>query len=139
MTSHDTNIASPHKRRGVLVAISIPIFTAQLEKARDAVSVANLRTAYAEAQTLVLTGNNGESSDKATLTIDTTKEDAYYTVVVKDIDLVGTNDKDNWSGLASELPFIDKLGTEEGKNGKKKKVKFVYDKGGVIQSVTILP
>ena len=34
---------------GVLVAISIPIFSKQLEKARDATSVANLRSAYAEA------------------------------------------------------------------------------------------
>lgn len=33
---------------GVLVAISIPIFTNQLDKARDATSVANLRSAYAE-------------------------------------------------------------------------------------------
>ena len=32
---------------GVLVAISIPIFTSQLEKSRDAVTVANLRSAYA--------------------------------------------------------------------------------------------
>ena len=30
------------------MAISIPIFTSQLEKSRDAVSVANMRTAYAE-------------------------------------------------------------------------------------------
>ena len=34
---------------GVLVAISIPIFSKQLEKSRDATSVANLRSAYAEA------------------------------------------------------------------------------------------
>ena len=33
---------------GVLVAISIPIFTAQLEKAREATDAANLRAAYAE-------------------------------------------------------------------------------------------
>lgn len=33
----------------VLVAISIPIFTKQLEKSRDSVTVANLRAAYAEA------------------------------------------------------------------------------------------
>ena len=33
----------------VLVAISIPIFTRQLERARDAASVANLRSAYAVA------------------------------------------------------------------------------------------
>lgn len=39
----------------VLVAIAIPIFTAQLEKARDAVTAANLRSAYAEAAADVLT------------------------------------------------------------------------------------
>ena len=33
---------------GVLVAISIPIFTAQLEKAREATDMANIRAAYAE-------------------------------------------------------------------------------------------
>jgi prepilin-type N-terminal cleavage/methylation domain-containing protein len=34
----------------VLVAISIPIFSKQLEKSRDAVTLANIRNAYAEAQ-----------------------------------------------------------------------------------------
>lgn len=121
----------------VLVAIAIPIFTAQLEKARDAVSVANLRTAYAEAQTLVLTGNNGEESDKAKLTIDTTSTDAYYSVAVKDVDLVGTKDDDNWSGLAAELPFADKLGAETDKDGKSKTVTFNYDKDGKITKVDI--
>ena len=33
---------------GVLVAISIPIFTAQLEKAREATDLSNTRAAYAE-------------------------------------------------------------------------------------------
>ena len=33
----------------VLVAISIPVFTAQLEKAREATDAANIRSAYAEA------------------------------------------------------------------------------------------
>lgn len=33
----------------VLVAIAIPIFTAQLEKSREATDVANIRAAYAEA------------------------------------------------------------------------------------------
>ncbi|MFR8220346.1 MAG: type IV pilin protein [Blautia faecis] len=40
----------------VLVAISIPIFTSQLEKSRDAVTIANLRSAYAEASAAALTG-----------------------------------------------------------------------------------
>ena len=40
---------------GVLVAISIPIFTSQLEKSREAVDEANLRNAYAEVSAAVLT------------------------------------------------------------------------------------
>ena len=42
---------------GVLVAISIPIFTSQLEKAREATDAANLRSAYAVASTAVLDGD----------------------------------------------------------------------------------
>ncbi|MBQ9327997.1 MAG: hypothetical protein IJ225_05630 [Solobacterium sp.] len=70
---------------GVLVAISIPIFTSQLEKSRDAVSVANLRSAYAEAATEVLTSNTLE--------------------VKKTVSFKGQVSSDNFSGLASELPF----------------------------------
>lgn len=40
---------------GVLVAISIPIFTTQLEKAREATDAANIRAAYAAVSTDVLT------------------------------------------------------------------------------------
>ena len=39
---------------GVLVAISIPIFTGQLEKAREATDAANIRAAYAAVSTDVL-------------------------------------------------------------------------------------
>ncbi|WP_130836546.1 prepilin-type N-terminal cleavage/methylation domain-containing protein [Lachnoclostridium sp. Marseille-P6806] len=40
---------------GVLVAVSIPIFTAQLEKAREATDMANMRAAKAAAVTAYLT------------------------------------------------------------------------------------
>ena len=41
----------------VLVAISIPIFTSQLEKSREAVDAANIRAAYAEASAEMLTND----------------------------------------------------------------------------------
>ena len=41
---------------GVLVAISIPIFTSQLEKSREATDLANLRAAKAEAVVAILDG-----------------------------------------------------------------------------------
>ncbi|MDO4499991.1 MAG: prepilin-type N-terminal cleavage/methylation domain-containing protein [Erysipelotrichaceae bacterium] len=39
----------------VLVGISIPVFTTQLEKSREAVDLANIRAAYAECTANVLT------------------------------------------------------------------------------------
>ena len=39
----------------VLTAIAIPVFTAQLEKSREATDLANLRSAYAEQMTNILT------------------------------------------------------------------------------------
>lgn len=39
----------------VLVAIAIPVFTTQLEKAREATDLANIRSAYAEAMTEYIT------------------------------------------------------------------------------------
>ena len=49
----------------VLVAISIPIFTSQLEKAREATDEANIRSIYAQLSADVLTENT---------TTDTTKD-----------------------------------------------------------------
>lgn len=41
----------------VLVAISIPIFTSQLEKSKEAVDAANIRAAYAEVMTAAISGD----------------------------------------------------------------------------------
>lgn len=43
-----TNTRQVLTKTGVLVAVSIPIFTAQLEKSREATDQANIRSAYAE-------------------------------------------------------------------------------------------
>ena len=50
----------------VLVAIAIPIFTSQLEKAREATDLANIRAMYAECTTSALTGT--ASSKNVTVT-----------------------------------------------------------------------
>lgn len=42
---------------GVLVAVSIPIFTSQLEKSREATDIANLRAAKSEAVSMFLLGD----------------------------------------------------------------------------------
>ena len=52
----------------VLVAISIPIFTAQLEKSREATDAANLRAAYAEQSAALLTWNGTDTIDDIDVT-----------------------------------------------------------------------
>ncbi len=47
---------------GVLVAISIPIFSSQMERSREAVDLANVRAAYAEVMSDALTENKDAGS-----------------------------------------------------------------------------
>ena len=57
----------------VLVAIAIPVFTNQLEKAREATDMANLRSAYAEVMACALTDTNrtaGDAGNNVTRTVD---------------------------------------------------------------------
>ena len=51
---------------GVLVAISIPIFTSQLEKSREAVDMANIRAAYAEVMAEALADPDKDYSESIT-------------------------------------------------------------------------
>ncbi len=47
----------------VLVGISIPIFTSQLEKAREATDAANIRAAYAEVSANYLTADDDKKAE----------------------------------------------------------------------------
>ncbi len=84
---------------GVLVAVSIPIFTSQLEKSRDATSVANMRSAYAEAVSSLLTET--ASNDNVNL-IKT--GNAITSIAVKGV-MIQTAQDNNWSNGADKLPF----------------------------------
>lgn len=74
----------------VLVAIAIPIFTSQLEKAREATDAANLRAAYAEVTADALT-NTGEVKPKEVVL--TQQQEAWQdTSITKIGDVVIAND-----------------------------------------------
>ena len=70
----------------VLVAISIPIFSSQLEKSREAVDLANIRAAYAEVMTSALTADEANSGN---VTYDSTAKTYTATVTLKQT-------KDGW-------------------------------------------
>ena len=113
----------------VLVAISIPIFTSQLEKSRDAVTVSNIRAAYAEAAAEVLTSN--AAGKAGTLT-----SSAYA------VDCKGT--QTGLSGLETQLP-VDAAGqtyvvTNCGAANAKVNIKFQWTIGadGTTSTPTII-
>lgn len=76
----------------VLVAISIPIFTSQLEKSRDATDEANIRSAIAEVTAAVLSDDKTNSGD-----VKYDKDKGTYTMTVE-----AKGQKEGWSGEAAD-------------------------------------
>lgn len=113
----------------VLVAISIPIFTSQLEKSRDAVTIANLRSAYAEASAAALTG----SSDDANVTVDNAFKDGVGKISVADVAIKSTDD--NYGNGATELPFT--VTAVAGVANKTATVEFDFPSNGGKPTATI--
>lgn len=110
-------------KRGVLVAISIPIFTAQLEKSRDAVTLSNIRAAYAEASSAKLTEADGDNG---------VKYNSDGTVTVPNVVVKG--ESNNGGFEKTELPFdisALKSDLDGSKNGAKSvNVKFSWGSDG---------
>ena len=105
---------------GVLVAISIPVFNGQLEKAREATDEANIRAAYAEATAAALTETD---------TGNATYSDGCATVVLNKI-----VQKDNtWK---SGAPTIGGVTVPNCKTGQTVTIK-VYTNGTTPTSITV--
>ena len=86
----------------VLVAIAIPVFTTQLEKARDAVSVSNIRSAYAQAAAAVLTWD-GKATTSDGFSI-SKADDGKITVTITGVE-IKSQKSDDWSGEANDAAF----------------------------------
>lgn len=85
----------------VLIAVAIPVFASQLEKAREATDLANVRSAYAKVSTEALLGDS-----ETTVTVDLKQKQADW----KSLDPVNIGgivhyknqgDTDNWKGVAA--------------------------------------
>lgn len=73
----------------VLVAIAIPVFTTQLEKAREATDAANLRAAYAEISAKILSEDTVGNID-VEVTQKTAKWGNNTTIKIGNIDVEAT-------------------------------------------------
>ena len=87
---------------GVLVAISIPIFTTQLEKAREATDLANIRSAYAEVSADMLTWDGNSTITNKTVNATQTQanwQTANNAAAFDNVGGLNVNDKtkgNNW-------------------------------------------
>ncbi len=108
----------------VLVAIAIPVFTSQLEKSRDATSIANLRSAYAEAAAEYLTwGGGAYTADAESSVTSISKTGDVVTIVVKNV-TVESQKANTWSNQAGDISFT--IYEDTGTTVKKGNATFTY-------------
>jgi type IV pilus assembly protein PilA len=81
----------------VLVAIAIPVFSAQLEKSRDATTAANLRSAYAEAVAAYI------SDDDSAANVEFKSDTEHNVVKVSGVELLDTDS--DLKDAGADLPF----------------------------------
>ena len=85
----------------VLIAVAIPVFASQLEKAREATDLANVRSAYAQVSTEALLGDS-----ETTVTVDLKQKQADWQSV-DPVNIGGIvhsksqGDTKNWIGVAA--------------------------------------
>jgi len=96
----------------VLVAIAIPVFTGQLEKSRESVDFANVRSAYAEVMVAALSDDSGSPLKKADGTFQAEiplkqKQEGWQTDGVENIQ-IGNVPYEEWD---SKMPAIDGTAT----------------------------
>ena len=92
----------------VLVAISIPIFSAQLEKAKEATDMANIRSAYAE----VVANYLGDSTKDYEISVDLKSDTSNYKSD-ENAEIAGVLYKDILSGNKAKDPCVVKV-TKDG-------------------------
>lgn len=86
---------------GVLVAISIPIFSSQLEKSREATDLANVRSAYAK---IMAEAIDTEIPEPIKVYL-AQKKLGWQTSSTLTVGGISNNDKDNWIGEPDEDGF----------------------------------
>lgn len=82
---------------GVLAAISIPVFAAQMEKSREAADIANVRAAYAELMVRVLDTDGNTDPITVGLKQKLSGWQTKLPITIGGVTFNGTN-TDNWTG-----------------------------------------
>ena len=113
----------------VLVAISIPIFTSQLEKAREATDAANIRAAYAELSSDAITGEDVTAKDEGNIKIQASTGDEGARVYTAKITL--TQKKAGWTTDNLKTGSIGGISAGSPKEGEKVATLTIHEDGSV--------
>ena len=92
--------------RAVLVAISIPIFTSQLEKSREATDAANIRAAYATVQSAALMQDSQNELNKISTSDITYSTSGTEGSLVYKASVVMKQKNDKWQSGAQDIGGI---------------------------------
>ena len=130
---------------GVLVAACLNVYTDKLEESRDAVAVANIRSAYSRAMSEYITYTASDNNYDYVLNTYVIKDGEkivgsinYQNGRIAQISIynveVPTNLSNNWSGLADNLPFYNTLASDDhgdqGVTRKNATIEFDFDDYG---------
>ena len=120
--------------RGVLVAISIPIFTSQLKKARLATNQANARAAYAAATTQYMLDNadTAPTTDTVVFVYTVSKGTGSFTKDAANPDLTATATDAKSSSDISKLEITTTSGSKKLGDETAKTWAVVLNKDGTI-------
>ena len=131
---------------GVLVAISMPVFAGHLEKSRETVDLANVRSAYSEVMTAVMTEDTANYSRTVKLKQKRDNWDAYDPVTVAGITHSrNEGDTEHWIGIPVEngectLSYIPGFGMKVIWSGADTPISFPYNDNlhGALDKTDIL-
>lgn len=145
----------------VLIAISIPIFSEQLERSRDAASVANIRSAYSMAQTEYIEmsssnpktfegkqigrnfteRNRQDPDDPEIMSVYFNEDHTIRQIVVLGVEIMSQK-RNAWSHLGDNLPFqlYDNDRNNKGDIAKPGtyRLAFNYDSNGSVTSAQLI-
>ena len=96
----------------MLVAIAIPVFTAQLEKSREATDAANIRSAYSEVIAQVL--EDGTQNITATVEKKQVQDDWQSAANIKDIAGIAITDIESTGDTVIEYTASTQIITIDG-------------------------
>lgn len=101
-------------------------------------SIANIRAAYAQAQSAYLTADGKTTNADTDVTVAYNTDGKVSKITVANV-VIKSENSNNWSGVGSQLPWVkaaDAVTPVDPGKAETKKVEFIYNASGEITTVS---